>query len=328
MNTRRCTGFTLVELLVVIAIIGILIALLLPAVQAARESARRTQCLNNLTQLIIAVNHYETTHGTYPPGTVETAGPIRSAAEGYHHGWLTQLLPFVEQRNAYQHIDRQVGVYHPNNAPVRQLAISLFRCPSFWANAKGYSDYAGVHHPVEAPIDQSNQGVFFLNSHIGYDDVADGTSQTLFIGEKHTLDGDLGWMSGTRATLRNTGTPINAILAKRQEDRNALKGPSKPPGQAAAEAASMGGMGMPGTMMSEGGPEGSMPSGGALELPDPEIGVQDPDPLKVGGFSSEHPGGVNVALGDGSVRFLSETIDASVYQRLGNRADGELMDDF
>src|SRR5688500_665633 len=88
-------GFTLVELLVVIAIIGVLVALLLPAIQFAREAARRMQCANNLGQLILAVNHYEMAHGFYPPGTIDAKGPILNARAGYHHNWLVQSLPYL-----------------------------------------------------------------------------------------------------------------------------------------------------------------------------------------------------------------------------------------
>jgi prepilin-type processing-associated H-X9-DG protein len=194
----------------VIAIIGILVALLLPAVQAAREAARRSSCVNNLVQLILAVNQYEMAHSVYPPGTIDSKGPIASIPVGYHHSWITQILPYVEQRNAYLHIDRSVGVYHKNNGPVRDLGIDTLRCSSSPNSQPGYSNYAGCHHDVEAPIDVTNNGVFFLNSRIGYDDLLDGSSQTIFLGEKLTLAGDLGWMSGTNATLRNTGTAIAA----------------------------------------------------------------------------------------------------------------------
>jgi prepilin-type N-terminal cleavage/methylation domain-containing protein/prepilin-type processing-associated H-X9-DG protein len=291
MNAQKRRGFTLVELLVVIAIIGILIALLLPAVQAAREAARRSQCCNNLVQLGIALHHYEGAHEVFPPGVVDAKGPVRSEAAGYHMSWLVQILPFIDDGATFQHVNFSVGVFDPKNEAVRKVSRSYMQCPS---DGRGYrgtdkpgqNNYAGCHHHVEAPIDANNQGVLFLNSRISTRDIPDGSSFTLLVGEKRIGEADLGWMSGTRATLRNTGTPINKTL--------------------------------------EPGLEGRF---GAGRLPgSPEDKPQTGNPLYVGGFSSYHPGGANFAMVDGSVRFLSETIDKSLYEAFGNRADGKLID--
>ena len=214
MKYRTRPAFTLVELLVVIAIIGILVALLLPAVQAAREAARRISCANNLTQLILGVQNYEGAYGVYPTGTTADKGPILNVADGSHHNWLIRVLPYIEEQNTYNHIDFQVGVYDANNAPVAATRIPIVLCPSDPGTARdiNLASYAGLHHDVEAPIDVDNHGVFFLNSGVTYEKVSDGSSQTIFLGEKVSENSDLGWMSGTRSTLRNTGTPVNRTV--------------------------------------------------------------------------------------------------------------------
>jgi prepilin-type N-terminal cleavage/methylation domain-containing protein len=288
MNAEDRRGFTLVELLVVIAIIGILIALLLPAVQAAREAARRSQCSNNLVQIGIAMTQYEASHEVLPPGTINPKGPIRSEPAGYHMSWLVQILPYIEEANAYKHIDFSAGVYDPKNAPVRKLVRSFALCPSDSGGWRGKdanvatNNYVGCHNDVEAPIDANNHGVLFLNSHVGMRDIPDGTSYTILAGEKLIGDNDLGWMSGTRATLRNTGTDINRTPE-------------------------------PGVRNSR------------WSTPNKEPVNQDP--LFVGGFGSYHPGGANFVLVNGAIRFLSETIDRTLFTHLGNRADGELQPD-
>ncbi len=292
MKTRTHRGFTLVELLVVIAIIGILIALLLPAVQAAREAARRCQCLNNLAQLGIALHHYEGAHESLPPGVVDAKGPIRNQPMGYHMSWLVQILPYIDDGATFRHVDFSVGAYDPKNEAVGKVLRSYMLCPSDGnmfrgeGTRRGTNNYAGCHHHVEESIDAGNQGVLYLNSRISSRDIPDGSSFTLLAGEKRIGDADLGWMSGTRSTLRNTGTRIN----KTEEP-----GQTSPPNSRGA-------------------------ADGADEKP------RTDNPLYVGGFSSYHPGGANFALVDGSVRFLSETIDESLYESLGHRADGKLLD--
>ncbi|HID78765.1 MAG TPA: DUF1559 domain-containing protein [Planctomycetaceae bacterium] len=306
-SLRGPGGFTLVELLVVIAIIGILIALLLPAVQAAREAARRTQCVNNLVQLGLALHHYESAFEVLPPGSINDTGPIKNEPKGYHMSWLVQILPYIEEAVTFRHIDFSASAYDVKNEPVRTLTIHAFLCPSDnggWSVLQGSEleqngheeqsgregeppldlgpalrraagNYAACHHDVEASIDVDNHGVMFLNSRVGLRDISDGTTHTIFVGEKIVEYGDLGWMSGTRATLRNTGSPPNAT----------------------------GTMGVPVPL--------APPRGNPL--------------LAVGGFSSNHPGGGNFVMGDGAVRFVSESIDPKVFQQLGHRADGKLM---
>src|SRR5262245_56194429 len=129
-HSRPAPGFTLVELLVVIAIIGVLVALLLPAVQSAREAARRASCSNNLSQIGLAIHHYEMAHGIYPPGTINSTGPITNTAAGYHHNWVVQLLPYIEQQNAYNVLDKRASIYSPQNAAVAANMPRLLICPS------------------------------------------------------------------------------------------------------------------------------------------------------------------------------------------------------
>lgn len=202
-------GFTLVELLVVIAIIGILISLILPAIQGSREAARRASCTNNMRQLIVGVHDYEMAHERYPAGTVNEKGPVRSLPSGHHICWIAHILPYLEEPAVYNSMDLSLSAYHQKNDRARQTSIMMLICPSNPAGFWPYSNYAGCHHDVEAPIDAENRGVFFLNSRITRDDLKDGAAYTLFLGERMVDDYDLGWISGTSSTLRNTGTQLN-----------------------------------------------------------------------------------------------------------------------
>ncbi|WP_435016125.1 DUF1559 domain-containing protein [Tundrisphaera sp. TA3] len=303
---RPSRGFTLIELLVVIAIIAVLIALLLPAVQAAREAARRAQCVNNLMQIGIAAKGYETAHEVLPSGVVNPTGPISNTPAGYHFSWVTQLLPYLDARPVDRNLNRSVGVYQAENATARAVMLAVLLCPSdpgpsrFVPANPGATDsadpalnnYVGVHHDREAPIDANNNGVFFLNSHVRYEDIEDGMSHTLFFGEAAREASALGWASGTRATLRNAGWAIN---------------------------------GRKGAFGTTGGPlPGMFPAdidAGAPAPANPPAAPTDP----VGGFASPHPGGSNFGFGDGSVRFLKNTVKPSVFRSLANRSDGGLV---
>jgi type II secretory pathway pseudopilin PulG len=288
----------------VIAIIGVLVSLLLPAVQAAREAARRSSCANNLRQLGLALANYQGAHSVYPPGTINATGPISSTPTGYHQSWIVQILPFIEERNAFDLTDFAVGVYHKNNQSVRDHIISILQCPSWAGPRTNGSNYAGCHHDVEAPIDVTNNGLLYLNSAIGLEDITDGSSHTLLVGEKGIDPGDLGWMSGTRATLRNTGFPPNG----------------------APVATSFGGGGFP----EYGDPRADAPGsddGPGDDVPKPGVAANPSSPFYVGGFSGAHPGGIETVFGDGSVQMISDNISPTVFQQLGNRADGKLLDE-
>ena len=319
-NSNR-GGFTLVELLVVIAIIGVLVALLLPGIQFAREAARRMNCANNLGQLILGVNHYEMAHGVYPAGTIDAKGPILNARVGYHHNWLVQSLPYLEQQNIWDAIDKNKGIYHANNAPVLAFAPSSVWCPSQRWPGGPMSHYAACHHDTESPIDTDNNGVFFLNSRVSYNDVQDGTSSTIFLGEKRDEFGDFEWCSGTRGTLRNTGSTINqrktmAMGTRGGPARPAAVDPLDVPGLESDKKADEPSATIKG--VNETAAKGK--TGGKAAAPPAVIG----GPLYVGGFSSWHPNGAQFAFGDGSVRYLSQMMAAPVLQQLGHRSDGKL----
>ncbi|MBN2580407.1 MAG: DUF1559 domain-containing protein [Pirellulales bacterium] len=339
MKSRTSAAFTLVELLVVIAIIGILIALLLPAIQAAREAARRVSCLNNLTQIGVALQNYEMAHGSLPPGVTDNKGPIASIPQGLHYGWITQILPYLEERAAYNQIDFKSGVYAPNNVPVRRLSLSILTCPSYCGTTTmkygtsqtvaSLSNYAGCHNDVETPINDDNNGVLFLNSHITAKDVSDGTTHTIYVAEKLGNDWDLGWMSGTRATLRNTGTEPN-MTTKDYHWNTSMAGTA--PAWAGAYRDYLLQLFADEANAGPRPPEADAPAAEtalvpADKLPPSPAFTPTPADLLVGGFGADHPGVFNVLFGDGNVRSVSKDIKLSVLKQLGNRADGKLLEE-
>ena len=287
-------AFTLIELLVVIAIIAILIALMLPAVQQAREAARRTQCKNNLCQLGLAMHNYDMSYEMLPPGTVEPIGPIRNVPEGYHISWIVQQLPMMDQSPAFKAVDFDEGAYGSANARVRETSIGAFACPSdydFRYKIDGVgtvvaSSYAGCFGGEDVAIDDNNNGLLFRNSSMNFRSIRDGATNTIMIGEKINPreTEDLGWMSGSSATLRNTGVAINT-----------------------------------------GWDVANYFAGAQLEKPE---SAKPPSDTATGGFSSQHSGGAQFILADGSTRFISQNIDLKLFSHLGNREDMQLLQDF
>ena len=296
---RRKPGFTLIELLVVIAIIAILVSIMLPAVQSAREAARRSQCRNNLMQLGTAFHNYSMTYEMLPPGTINETGPIKTVPDGYHMSWIMQLLPMMEQLNLFEQVDFEHSVYSAENSKVRDIQFSVVSCPSDFNGRYSIegvgkvqaSSYAASHGGSKTLISDDNNGLLYLNSSIRFRQIRDGSSNTILAGEKVNprKGDDLGWMSGTVATLRNTGIGINLspdIISEFETPDDELDAGIKPPAEEA------------------------------------KITIDS------GGFSSRHPGGSMFLLADGSIRFLSASIDRSVYSYLGNREDRQILNGF
>jgi len=351
MCKRRQSGFTLVELLVVIAIIGILISLLLPAIQAAREAARRAACLNNMTQIGIALASHEAAHESLPPGVTNPTGPIQNVPQGDHMSWITRLLPYMEERVTYEHIDFSLGAYHKKNTPARSISIATLQCPSYdgwnqlFNGAAWESNYAGCHNDVEAPIDVTNRGVFFLNSRIRAKDVTDGTAHTIYVGEKTALPNDLGWMSGTRSTLRNMGTALGQWPLKQwpqntnsewgglsEEDWDIMvasaDGSTSEPSESPAEGERTEEPPVDEDMAAteEAVPAATdTPEENANDEPDSQQVTRPRRALFVGGFDSDHAGVTNFLFGDGAVRAISDSINAGIMRQLADRADGKLL---
>ncbi len=211
-KTDRKSAFTLIELLVVIAIIGILIALMLPAVQEAREVARRLRCTNNLKQLSLALVNYHDQHEIFPPGMQYPAGePVRTSPN-FGPNWVIMALPFLEQQGLYDRFDRTKPISHPDNLAARSTELSVMLCPSdnglgnkfdgtrfgegaAWARGN-YAANAGSGYLLEGNRwdatwgaaspgwkDLRLRGVMGPNVSLRTSDIRDGTSNTLLLGE-------------------------------------------------------------------------------------------------------------------------------------------------
>jgi prepilin-type N-terminal cleavage/methylation domain-containing protein len=285
-------GFTLIELLVVIAIIGVLVALLLPAVQMAREASRRTQCQNNLKQFGLALNSYAERSGKMPfgwqCGRFDPSGCPPDIAWPYMWSGWSMLLPMLEEGNLYASLNFSRESNNPCNTTGIAGALGLFNCPSY-SDAKPIPIFQTPGDPTSPVlyyagsanykgnmagglklgcIDPNNRlcqifdnGIFFRNSSIEFRDITDGASNTIFMGE--SIEGL--WSDATYCCVRTSSERTINLKAD-----------------------------------------------GQFVLPRY--------------WSSMHPGGVDFLMGDGSCRLVTETVDTEILNKLMTRAGNDPVD--
>ncbi len=344
-------GFTLVELLVVIAIIGILIALLLPAVQAAREAARRSQCTNNLKQMALACHNYHDTHQGFPALGMRGMG---ESPDWFYSG-LISMLPYVEQAPLFDGMMTQSkpsgsGLPTPWSTASNtftnaywKVDINSFICPSEGGEPqdRGESpsltsykfcvgdDYHQNHFPPSWDA-RDNRGIFQAERWLNMAGIKDGTSNTVMLGETAIGTGGPGDLYGGVAVTMQAWNPA-ACSARYDSTTKQLTSPVR------ANFRPPGGRAWDGRPYFVGFSTLVPPNGPTCHWGDVDGNEH------MGTLSSSHPGGANVALGDGSVRFISETIDAGnqavddvdspgrrispwgVWGALGSRSGGEAV---
>lgn len=194
----RRSGFTLVELLTVIAIVGILIGMLLPAVQSVREAARRTSCSNKVRQIGIALQNYHSTHGSFPVGGTEWRGPSNPGATQI--AWSAFILPQLEQNDLFEQIDFQSSFDSPANEPPAAVILSTFVCPSSQRGAqlsdgRGPCDYGGMNGERITSPNNPPKGLMLYERALSVSDVRDGLSNTIIVAEDSDFS-DGQWING------------------------------------------------------------------------------------------------------------------------------------
>ena len=216
----KAAGFTLVELLVVIAIIGILIGMLLPAVQAVREAARRTQCANNLKQIGLALHNHHAAKQEFPIGTVEFR--LNSDTSQRQLAWSAFLLPFLEQQNVFDQLDLQQAFDAVDNRAAAATVLSNYLCPSTvretdQPDGRGACDYGGIFGERIISPNNPPKGVMLIDRAISIRDITDGTSHTLIVAED-SKSPDAQWINGRN--IFDQAFPINLAPAFENDIRS------------------------------------------------------------------------------------------------------------
>ena len=318
-QASRRQGFTLVELLVVIAIIGILIGMLLPAVQQVREAARRIQCGNQMRQLSLAMHNFESSNQHFPSGVQTRPGAFDSARRQPGLNWHVLVLPFIEQDPLFTVVndvsDRLSNPRAVYESDVVLEVIPNFICPScpmgdlndvrpafgdeifagksnyvgIWGTeVDGNSDYNVLADDEDVWDPSTYSGILFINSETGFGEIQDGTSNTFIIAERDGAPLD-GLDSQGRPAIRAAAT---WCATQQAQWSNQCLGPV------------------------------------SRELNYTINTIEVNDPSKWNAISSQHPGGANFGRADGSVQFVNDTIGGDAYEALGTKAGGETNTEF
>lgn len=329
-NWKRHGGFTLVELLVVIAIIGILIGMLLPAVQQVREAARRTMCLNNMRQLGLALHNYESAHQAFPPSRIEPDKIVIPSSMSAHSGktsfqsWTVKILPNIEQLNLSTQFDFQQPWFddaNSDNSAVISQPLSVFRCPSsnpgeaqdfYHVIGAASGDYGSINEVKKkvysqvlnqtVPPDGAREGLLSKFKKNPIAKASDGTSNTLFVAECAGQP-DV-YIAGGRMTL----------------DDFANYGDEKV-------------INFDGRLCPEDGtgwadPDCGFSVNGATADGLNKYGPKMINAINVSEAYSFHTGGASFAMADGSVHFISDDIDPETFVALCTRAGGEVNGEY
>lgn len=340
MNVRIRSAFTLVELLVVIAIIGVMVGLLLPAVQSAREAARRMSCQNNLKQIGLALQNYHDTYNTFPPAAVWGVGKAPYTLP-YHHTWIAMVLPFMEQQALYDAIDKRLPMWGqtlPNGETIVSQEIETLRCPSD-SGTKGvdsthgiavtsYAGSEGFHWWPTAMLgpnwfatyapnagdpptkDADFSGLFAVTLSHKMRDITDGTSNVVVVAETDSMNyGGGPWLTVSTG-VRRVGTQSVfrcALLATAHTGWAGNEGNPSPPN----------------TVDVDGNPksQGTWFRSGPHTYPPTYLTAWGPF-TDWPGPSSYHPGGIQALYADGSVAFLTESINYGTWVKINGIGDG------
>ena len=353
--SSRRRGFTLIELLVVIAIIAVLIALLLPAVQAAREAARRAQCVNNLKQLGLAMHNYHTANNSFPPAAAASYTPYNPACVAWM-GWSAQALMFgfMEQSALYNAANFMLDPMQTNGGngacdTVRYAKVAVFLCPSDGNAGKtflnNYYSCTGTTTNTSNTVNNSpppncnggsvgSPGMFAYATAYGVQNITDGTSNTIAFSESLVgLDG------ANTPSPRTTGVNINggyqvfdvsvsqaSIVSTLQQCSTAFA-TATPNNNLSVNKGWLWAWGADSMTMFNTivPPNSTQYSFGMCRFGCVGCPTYSADHSNITNVNSNHSGGCNVMMGDGSVKFIKSTISMNIWWALGTRANGEVI---